>query len=416
MLYDLFQFLENRYDLPGAGLFQYVSFRAAMAILFSLVISIIFGGRVIGWLRTKQVGESVRDLGLDGQKAKEGTPTMGGLIIVLAIVVPCLLFTKLTNVYIQMLLVTTLWLAAIGLIDDYIKVFRKNKAGLHGRFKIMGQVLLGLFIGVMMVAHEDVVVRVPHQTAIDAEYTIQKVATITTDKGDQKVAYVRTGLTNVPLFKGNSLNYRDFLFFMKDNKERMYWLFFIPFVVFVITAVSNAANLTDGIDGLAAGVTAIIASTLAVFAYVSSNSLFADYLNIMFLPQSEELVVFTAAFVGACVGFLWYNSYPAKVFMGDTGSLCLGGVVAVLCIVLRKELLIPLLCGVYFIEALSVTLQVSYFKYTKKKYGEGKRIFLMSPIHHHFQKLGMHESKIVTRFWIVGVLLAVLSIITLKVR
>lgn len=416
MLYYLFDFLDQNYDLPGAGLFQYVSFRAAMAIIFSLLISIVWGNTIIGSLRRMQIGETVRDLGLTGQKEKEGTPTMGGLIIVLAIIVPCLLFTKLNNVYIQILIVTTLWMAAIGAIDDYIKVFKKDKAGLQSRFKILGQVVLGLFVGLIMFFHHDVVVRVPHAEAMANSYPIEKVITVESEQGSIEYAYVHTPLTNVPFLKHSDLNYRSVMFFVNDNKDGLYWIFFIPFIIFIITAVSNASNLTDGLDGLAAGVSAIIATTLAILAYVSSNAQFADYLDILFVPRSEELVIFSAAFIGACVGFLWWNSFPARVFMGDTGSLAIGGIIAVLAIVLRKELLIPILCGVFVIEALSVTMQVSYFKYTKKKYGEGRRIFRMSPIHHHFQKLGMHEAKIVTRFWIVGVLLAIFTIVTLKVR
>ncbi len=417
MLYYLFDFFDQAFDLPGARLFRYVSFRSAMAIISSLVISIVWGDKIINRLRRAQIGESVRDLGLQGQKEKEGTPTMGGVIIVLAIVIPCLLFTKLDNIYIQILLISTLWMAAVGGIDDYIKVFKKDKAGLKSKFKILGQVVLGLFVGLIMFFHNDVVVRMPVTEAAQNGYTIVKEIDLQDNEGvERSYAYVKTGLTNVPFFKNNKLNYRSILFFLEDNSDGLYWIVFIPFVIFVITAVSNAANLTDGLDGLAAGVSAIIAMTLAIFAYVSSNALFSDYLDILFLPKSEELVVFSAALIGACIGFLWYNSYPAKVFMGDTGSLAIGGVIAVLSIVLRKELLIPLLCGVFFIEALSVTIQVSYFKYTKKKYGEGRRVFRMSPIHHHYQKLGMHEAKIVTRFWILGILLAILAIVTLKLR
>lgn len=417
MLYDLFDFLERTTSLPGTRLFQYVSFRSAMAIISSLLISIVWGNKIIDKLRSLQIGESIRDLGLSGQKEKEGTPTMGGIIIVLAIVIPCLLFSRLSNVYIQILLVSVLWMAFVGGVDDYIKVFKKDKAGLKSKFKILGQVMLGIFIGLMMFLHEDVVVRVPVQEAIENNYEIVDQISVESSAGDvYDYAYVKTGLTNVPFFKNNNLNYRDLAWFAGDNADKIYWIFFIPFIIFIITAVSNAANLTDGLDGLAAGVSAIIAVTLAIFAYVSSNALFSDYLDIMFLPKSQEVVIFTASLVGACIGFLWYNSYPAKVFMGDTGSLALGGVIAALCVVLRKELMIPLFCGVYFLEALSVTLQVSYFKYTKRKYGEGRRIFRMSPLHHHYQKLGMHESKIVTRFWIVGILLAILAIVTLKLR
>ncbi len=417
MLYYLFEFLESNYDLPGAGLYQYVSFRAAMAMLVSLLISIVWGNNIIQKLRKLQVGETVRELGLAGQKQKEGTPTMGGVIIVLSILLPCLLFTRLENIYIQLLLVATLWMAAVGAIDDYIKIFKKDKAGLKSRFKILGQVILGLFVGLVMCFHQDIVVRTSYDDAVAQGYEIVKQTEVEAEDGSvYRYAHVKTGLTNVPFFKNNNLNYRSILFFLKDNADSLYWIIFIPFVIFVITAVSNAANLTDGLDGLAAGVSAIIAVALAIFAYVSSNVVFADYLDVFYIPKSEEIVIFSSAFIGACVGFLWFNSFPAKVFMGDTGSLALGSIIATLAIVLRKELFIPLLCGVFFIEALSVTLQVSYFKYTKRKYGEGRRIFRMSPIHHHFQKLGMHEAKIVTRFWIVGILLAIITIVTLKVR
>ena len=417
MLYYLFEYLENEFNVPGAGLFQFLSFRAGMAIVIALVVSIVWGDKIISSLKSLQIGESVRDLGLAGQAEKSGTPTMGGVIIVLAIIIPVLLFAKLESVYIQLLLIATLWMASVGAIDDYIKVFKKNKAGLHGKFKILGQVGLGLLVGSVMFWSEEVVVRVAHESAIENEYEI--ISSYTDKISEEEMveyAYVKTGLTNVPFIKSNSFNYRNLVFFASDNKDKLYWVFFIPFVIFLITAVSNAANLTDGIDGLASGVSAIIALVLTVFAYLSSNAQFSEYLNILFLPQSQELVIFSASLVGACVGFLWYNSYPAKVFMGDTGSLALGGVIATLAILLRKEFLIPILCGIFFIETLSVMIQVSYFKYTKNKYGEGRRVFLMSPIHHHYQKLGMHEAKIVTRFWIVGVLLAILTIITLKVR
>lgn len=417
MLYYLFEYLENEFNVPGAGLFQFLSFRAGMAIVIALVVSIVWGDKIISSLKSLQIGESVRDLGLAGQTEKSGTPTMGGVIIVLAIIIPVLLFAKLESVYIQLLLIATLWMASVGAIDDYIKVFKKNKAGLHGKFKILGQVGLGLLVGSVMFWSEEVVVRVPYDVAVEKEYSVISSFEDTMPEGEVKrYAYVKTGLTNVPFAKSNSFNYRNLVFFAQDNKDKLYWVFFIPFVIFLITAVSNAANLTDGIDGLASGVSAIIAVVLTVFAYLSSNAQFSDYLNILFLPQSQELVIFSASLVGACVGFLWYNSFPAKVFMGDTGSLALGGVIATLAILLRKEFLIPILCGIFFIETLSVMIQVSYFKYTKRKYGEGRRVFLMSPIHHHYQKMGMHEAKIVTRFWIVGVLLAILTIITLKVR
>ena len=420
MLYYLFEFLERRYDLPGAGLFQYVSFRSAMSIIVALIISVIFGNRIIRSLKSLQIGESVRDLGLKGQTEKTGTPTMGGIIIVLAVVVPTLLFTRLDNIYIIVLLISTIWLALIGAIDDYIKVFRKNKAGLKSKFKILGQVVLGCLIGAIMFWHQDVVVRVPYDEAVSKGFPIVEEISLPGDDesltASPDYAYVKTGLTNVPFFKGNNLNYRSIMFFLDDNQDALYWLFFIPFVILIVTAVSNGANLTDGLDGLAAGSSAIIVTTLAIFAYVSSNVQFATYLDILYIPGSQEIVIFSAAMIGACVGFLWYNSYPARVFMGDTGSLALGGIIASMAILLRKELLIPLLCGIFLIENLSVVLQVSYFKYTKKKYGEGRRIFLMSPLHHHYQKMGMHEVKIVTRFWIVGILLAIFTIVTLKVR
>jgi phospho-N-acetylmuramoyl-pentapeptide-transferase len=420
MLYYLFEFLERRYDLPGAGLFQYVSFRSAMSIIVALIISVIFGNRIIRSLKSLQIGESVRDLGLKGQTEKTGTPTMGGIIIVLAVVVPTLLFTRLDNIYIVVLLISTIWLAFIGAIDDYIKVFQKNKAGLESKFKILGQVVLGCLIGAIMFWHQDVVVRVPYEEAVRKGFPIVQEISLPGDDvistASPDYAYVKTGLTNMPFFKGNNLNYRAVLFFLEDNRDALYWIFFIPFVILIVTAVSNGANLTDGLDGLAAGSSAIIVTTLAIFAYVSSNVQFATYLDILYIPGSQEIVIFSAAMIGACVGFLWYNSYPAKVFMGDTGSLALGGIIASMAILLRKELLIPLLCGIFLIENLSVLLQVSYFKYTKKRYGEGRRIFLMSPLHHHYQKMGMHEVKIVTRFWIVGILLAIFTIVTLKVR
>ncbi len=419
MLYYLFEYLENEFKFPGAELFQFLSFRAGMAIVVALIVSVIWGNKIISSLKSMQIGESVRDLGLAGQNEKTGTPTMGGIIIILAVIIPVLLFAKLESVYIRLLLLSTIWMALVGAIDDYIKVFKKNKAGLHGKFKILGQVVLGIMVGGVMFWDSDIVVRVPHAVALEMGYPIVEVIQVKNPRGgDEKVsyAYVKTGLTNIPFMKKNGFNYRNLVFFTQDNKDALYWIFFIPFVIFLITAVSNAANLTDGLDGLAAGTSAIIVGVLAIFAYLSSNAQFADYLNILFIPRSEELVIFSASLIGACVGFLWYNSYPARVFMGDTGSLALGGIIATLTILLRKEFLIPILCGIFFIETLSVMLQVSYFKYTKRKYGEGRRIFRMSPIHHHFQKLGMHEAKIVTRFWIVGILLAILTIITLKVR
>ncbi|MFT6807842.1 MAG: phospho-N-acetylmuramoyl-pentapeptide-transferase [Saprospiraceae bacterium] len=418
MLYYLFEFLDNNYDWPLVGLYKYVSFRAGMALVVALIVSILWGNRIISSLKSLQIGESVRDLGLDGQKEKTGTPTMGGIIIILAIIIPCLLFSKLESIYIRLLLLSTIWMGMVGAIDDYIKVFKKNKAGLEAKFKVLGQIGLGILVGGVMFWHSDIVVRVPYEEAIAKSYPITKVLELEDKENNRivKYAYVKTGLTNVPFLKKGDMNYRNLLFFMKDNRDTFYWILFIPFIIFIIVAVSNAANLTDGIDGLAAGISAIIATTFAVIAYLSSNSQFAEYLNILYLPQSQELVIFSASLIGACIGFLWYNSFPAQVFMGDTGSLALGGIIATLAILLRKELLIPIVCGVFVIETVSVTLQVSYFKYTKKRYGEGRRIFRMSPIHHHYQKMGIPEAKIVTRFWIVGILLAILTIITLKVR
>ncbi len=421
MLYHFFEYLKNYFDIPGAGLFQYITFRAAFAMVLSLIISLIFGGRIISSLKRLQIGESVRDLGLDGQKAKEGTPTMGGIIIIMAILIPCLLLAKLNNVYILLMIFTTVWLGLIGGADDYIKVFLKNKDGLSGKTKIFGQVILGLVIGVVMLVSNDIVVRMPLDVAKAGGYEITKEYSIPVPKVNDvsrvtEMAYVKTTMTNVPFFKGNNFDYKSLVGFVGDNADLLLYIIFIIIVVFIVTAISNAANLTDGIDGLAAGVSAIIGVTLGIFAYVSGNTIIAEYLNILYIPFSAELVVFSACFIGACIGFLWHNSFPAKVFMGDTGSLTIGGIIAVLAILLRKELLLPILCGIFVAENLSVILQVSYFKYTKKKYGEGRRIFKMSPLHHHFQKSGMHESKIVTRFWIIGILLAVVTVMTLKIR
>lgn len=418
MLIYLIEWLDATFGLGSwTRLFQYITFRAGVAIILSLIISMLFGGKIIRLLRSLQVGEEVRDLGLDGQKAKQGTPTMGGIIIVMAILIPCWLMARLDNVYIVLMLVATSWMTIIGFIDDYIKVFRKNKKGLHGRFKIMGQVGLGLFIALTMMNNEQIVVRMDVTDAQELGLTekdlIGEVIPVFDEeeqvglKGDYK-----TNLTNVPFLKGNRLDYARLL----PLAPHLAWIIFVPLVIFVVTAVSNAANLTDGLDGLATGVSGIIGITLAVFAYVSGNSIAANYLNILHLPGSGELVIYAACFLGACLGFLWYNSFPAQVFMGDTGSLTLGGVIAAMAILLRKELLIPILCGVFVAENLSVMLQVGYFKYTKRKYGEGRRIFLMSPLHHHYQKKGMPETKIVTRFWIVGILLAVATILTLKIR
>jgi len=414
MLYYLFEFLENRYELPGAGVFQFISFRTGSAFILSLIISIVFGSRVISSLKRLQVGESIRDLGLPGQLEKSGTPTMGGLLILLSLLVPILLFCKLDNIYIITLIIATLWTAAIGFADDYIKVFKKDKGGLRSRFKIYGQFGLGLLIGLVMLFHSDVLVRVDKEVAEERGYEI--VLEFDSDIGDKTQVYAKSTVTNIPFLKENLLDYKHFLWFLGDNASRFVWIVFIPIIILIVIAVTNGANLTDGIDGLATGVSAIIGATLGILAYIASNTEIADYLNVLYIPYSEEIVIFAGAFVGACVGFLWHNSFPAKVFMGDTGSLALGGVIVAMAILIRKELLIPILCGIFLIENLSVVLQVSYFKYTKKKYGEGRRIFLMSPLHHHFQKLGIHESQIVIRFWIVGIMLAMLSIITLKLQ
>ncbi|ADV49506.1 phospho-N-acetylmuramoyl-pentapeptide-transferase [Cellulophaga sp. E16_2] len=406
MLYYLFEFLENNYQIPGAGLFQFITFRAALAVLTSLLIATVYGKKIILFLQKKQIGETVRDLGLDGQKQKAGTPTMGGLIIILATLIPVLLFAKLDNIYVILLIVTTIWMGIIGFIDDYIKIFKKDKEGLQGKFKILGQVVLGLIVGTTLYFHPEVTMKERSQSVITTEYTLEKVAG----------AEVKSVRTTVPFFKNNELDYTSFIGWMGDGAKEYAWLIFIPVVIIIVTAVSNGANLTDGIDGLAAGSSAIIVLTLGIFTWISGNIIFSNYLDIMFIPRAGELVVFVAAFVGALVGFLWYNAFPAQVFMGDTGSLTIGGVIAVIAIIIRKELLIPVLCGIFFAESISVMLQVGYFKYTKKKYGEGKRVFLMAPLHHHYQKKGYHESKIVTRFWIVGILLAVITVVTLKVR
>ncbi|MBK9149813.1 MAG: phospho-N-acetylmuramoyl-pentapeptide-transferase [Saprospiraceae bacterium] len=421
MLYHIFEYIDKYYNLPGAGLFQYITFRSAAAIILSLVISLIFGGKIISSLKRLQVGETVRDLGLEGQKAKEGTPTMGGIIIIMAILIPCLLFARLDNVYVLLMIFTTIWLGLIGGADDYIKVFKKNKQGLSGKIKVLGQVVLGLVVALTMLISNDVVIRMPLAQAEQGGYQVVKTySTLLPRVNDvsklTEMAYVKSSLTNLPFWKNNNLDYFHLVDFAGDNSTLLLWIVFTLVVIFIVTAVSNAANLTDGIDGLAAGTSAIIGATLGIFAYVSGNTIIADYLKILYLPNSAELVIFSACFLGACIGFLWHNSYPAKVFMGDTGSLTIGGIIAVLAILLRKELLIPLLCGIFLAENLSVVLQVSYFKYTKKKYGEGRRIFKMSPLHHHFQKLGMHEAKIVTRFWIIGIMLAIVSVISLKVR
>lgn len=419
MLYHLFEYIDLNFDFPGASLFQYISFRAAMAIITSLLISLIFGGRIIKLLQKLQVGETVRDLGLEGQMEKQGTPTMGGLLILSAVLIPTLLFARLDNVYVLLMILVTIWMGAIGFLDDYIKVFKKDKKGLAGKFKVIGQVGLGLIVGATLFFHEDVVVR--ENIAVDEYQPVagveEKLEKVQDERGDSYyIVESKKPVTTIPFFKQHEFDYADILMFLGDGYQKWAFLIFIPIVIFIVTAVSNGANMTDGIDGLATGTSAIIGATLGIFAYVSGNIIFSDYLNVMYIPLTGELVIYSAAFLGACIGFLWYNAFPAQVFMGDTGSLAIGGIIAALAIILRKELLIPLLCGIFLAENLSVILQVGYFKYTKKKNGEGSRLFKMAPLHHHYQKLGFHESKIVSRFWIVGILLAVLTIVTLKIR
>ena len=414
MLYYLFDYLD-KLNFPGAGLFDFISFRAAMALITSLLVSIVFGKKLINMLRGQQIGETVRDLGLAGQIEKTGTPTMGGVIILSAILIPTILFAKLHNVYVITMIIATIWLGLIGFLDDYIKVFKKNKEGLKGRFKVVGQIGVGLIVGCILYFSDAVTVH----KRVGSSYKLKQNETFVTHQHVQKdgehYKWIKTDdmTTTIPFIKGNEFNYN---WLMGDYNKSYGWLLFIPIVIFIVIAVSNGANMTDGLDGLATGSSAIIGIALAVFAYVSSNETFADYLNVMYIPMAEELVIFIAAFVGACIGFLWYNSYPAQVFMGDTGSLALGGIIAVFAISVRKELLIPVLCGIFLIENLSVILQVGYFKITKKRFGEGRRIFLMAPLHHLYQKVGIHEAKIVARFWIVGILLAVISIVTLKLR
>jgi phospho-N-acetylmuramoyl-pentapeptide-transferase len=414
MLYYLFDYLD-KFNFPGAGLFNYISFRASMALITSLIVSIFFGKRLINLLRKQQIGETVRDLGLAGQIEKSGTPTMGGIIILAAILIPTLLFAKLHNVYVITMILATVWLGAIGFLDDYIKVFKKNKDGLAGKSKVVGQIGVGLIVGCILYFSKDVTVhkRVPSNYILQADE--QFVTHQHTNSKDENYKWIKTAdmTTTIPFIKGNEFNYN---WLIGDSNKSYGWLLFIPIVIFIVIAVSNGANMTDGLDGLATGTSAIVGLALAVLAYVSSNVRFADYLDVMYIPMAEELVIYIAAFVGACIGFLWYNSYPAQVFMGDTGSLALGGIIAVFAISIRKELLIPVLCGVFLIENLSVILQVGYFKFTKKRFGEGRRIFLMAPLHHHYQKKGLHEAKIVSRFWIVTVLLAVITIVTLKLR
>lgn len=415
MFYYLFTYL-NELDVPGAGLFQYVTFRTAMAVFTSLLISMVFGKRIISYLRKLQVGETVRDLGLDGQMQKQGTPTMGGLIILAAIIIPTLLFAKLHNTYIWLMLISTVWLGAIGFADDYIKVFKKDKKGLAGKFKIVGQVGIGIIAGAILYFNGEVTIKHKAFDAAGQEVTQQVVAEDGCISTEPQWIETNVTKTTIPFVKNNEFDYRWLLDWAGDTAGQYAWILYILVVIVVVTAVSNGANMTDGLDGLAGGTSAIIGLTLAIFAYVSSNLIFADYLNIMYVPMSEELVIYMGAFIGACIGFLWYNSYPAQVFMGDTGSLAIGGIIAIFALAIKKELLIPIFCGVFLVENMSVMLQVGYFKYTKKKFGEGRRIFLMAPLHHHFQKKGLHESKIVSRFWIIGVMLAVLSIITLKLR
>ncbi|MGY3053675.1 phospho-N-acetylmuramoyl-pentapeptide-transferase [Pedobacter sp. UYEF25] len=415
MLYLLFEYLHKHYDVPGLRLFQYITFRAAISIILSLIITTVFGRRLINYLHKKQVGETVRNLGLEGQMQKQGTPTMGGIIILLGILIPTLLFANITNIYVILMIVTTVWMGAIGFLDDYIKVFKKNKEGLAGRFKVVGQIGLGLIVGYTMYANPNIVVR---ETVQDNAKVTSTEPMVLRQKGS--VFYytqdVKSTKTNMPFYKNNEFDYAKVLKFLGGDYQKYAVLVFILFTVFIITAVSNGANITDGIDGLATGTSAIIGTTLGILAYVSGNTVIADYLNIMYIPNSGELMIFAGAFVGACVGFLWYNSYPAQVFMGDTGSLAIGGIIASFAIMTRKELLIPILCGVFLIELVSVIMQVSYFKYSRRKWGEGRRIFLMSPLHHHYQKKGYHEAKIVIRFWIIGILLAIITVVTLKLR
>ena len=407
MLYYLFDYLEKQFAFPGASLFGYLSFRAALAVIASLLLSTIFGKRIIGYLRKQQVGESIRDLGLEGQKEKAGTPTMGGVMIIVFTLIPVLFFAKLGNIYIQLLILTTIWMGLIGGLDDYIKIFKKDKKGLKGYFKVVGQVILGVFIGAILYFHPSVTVRQENKAVQEKSIALNSIQ-------DRFLPPQKATITTIPLLKNNQF---DYAFFLKSEAAKEWtWVLFIPIVVFIITAVSKGANLTDGIDGLAAGSSAIMVFALGIFAWVSGNMIFSDYLNIMFIPQVGEVTIFVASFLGALIGFLWYNTFPASIFMGDTGSLTIGALIAVIALMVRKELLIPILCGIFLVEALSVVLQVTYFKYSRRKWGVGRRIFLMSPLHHHYQKKGFHESKIVARFWIVGIVLAVVSIVTLKIR
>lgn len=417
MLYYLFTWLDEAFNLPGAGVFQYISFRAAMSVITSLIIMLIFGKPFIKWLRKKQIGETVRDLNLEGQKEKEGTPTMGGLLILAAIVIPTLLFAKLDNIYVLIMLGTTLWLGLIGFIDDYIKVFKKHKEGLRGKYKIIGQVTLGIAVGLLIMYHPDITIK---ETSSVENYVASHNVNIEGNYERAKSEFsqnpVKSTKTTIPFVKSNELDYAKIITWMGDWAKNWVWLVYVVVVILVVTATSNGANLTDGIDGLATGTSAIIGATLAILAWVSGNIIFANYLNIMFLPNIGELAIFITAFVGATLGFMWFNSHPAEIFMGDTGSLAIGGIIAVFALLIRKELLLPILCGIFLMESLSVIIQTTYFKYTRKKYGEGRRIFLMAPLHHHYQKKGIKEQKIVTRFYIIGILLAIISIVTLKLR
>ncbi|MCK9162968.1 MAG: phospho-N-acetylmuramoyl-pentapeptide-transferase [Bacteroidales bacterium] len=417
MLYHLFTWLDVEFGLPGAGVFHYISFRAALAVITSLFITIVYGKRIIIFLRRKQIGESVRELGLDGQKEKEGTPTMGGIIILAAIIIPTLLFARLDNIYIQIMILTTVWLGFIGFLDDYIKVFKHDKKGLKGKFKIIGQVVLGIVVGALIYFHPGITIKEKVEVEkYTSTHNIQNETKYEKATIDFSKRAKQSTKTTIPFFKNNEFNYSSLVKWIGKDYRKWAWIIFIPIVIFIITAVSNGANLTDGIDGLATGVSAIVGSTLGILAWISGNIIFANYLNIMFIPNAGELTIFISAFVGATVGFLWYNTYPAQIFMGDTGSLALGGIIAVIAVLIRKELLIPVLCGVFFAESLSVVIQVGYFKFTKKKYGEGKRFFKMAPLHHHYQKKGYAEPKIVMRFLIISIILAVVSIITLKLR
>lgn len=413
MLYYLFEYLEKEFQVPGASLFGFITFRAALAMILSLLISTIYGKQIIKYLRRKQLGETIRDLGLEGQKEKAGTPTMGGIIIILATLIPVFLLAKLANTYIILLIITTLWMGIIGFLDDYIKKFKNDKEGLQGRFKVLGQIGLGVIVGATLYFNPNVVIKEKLPIQVQQQMVLEDPEISPAKFFEEEEKSTKT---TIPFVKGNEFDYADLITWINPELKKYAWLVFIIISILIITAVSNGANLTDGIDGLAAGTSAIIVLTLGIFAWVSGNIIFSDYLNIMYIPRVEEITIYIAAFVGALIGFLWYNAYPAQVFMGDTGSLTIGGIIAVIAIAVRKEWLFPVLCGIFVAENLSVIMQVSYFKYTKKRYGEGRRIFKMSPLHHHYQKLGYHESKIVTRFWIVGILLAIVSIVTLKIR